>query len=132
MPLYEHVFLARQDASTQQVEELTTQMTGIVEGLGGMWSRYVALIDAARAAGQAGGPGTAGAYDMGRLLAEGIARAHGVTREAIAQGLDRVKSLPSATGRPDTLMGFGRFDRGALKGQYLVIRQWRDGSSVEW
>jgi small subunit ribosomal protein S6 len=30
MPLYEHVFLARQDASTQQVEELTTQMTGIV------------------------------------------------------------------------------------------------------
>jgi len=35
MPLYEHVFLARQDASTQQVEELTTQMAGIVEGLGG-------------------------------------------------------------------------------------------------
>src|SRR6476619_642201 len=35
MALYEHVFLARQDASTQQVEELTTQMTGIVEGLGG-------------------------------------------------------------------------------------------------
>jgi small subunit ribosomal protein S6 len=35
MPLYEHVFLARQDASPQQVEELTTQMTGIVEGLGG-------------------------------------------------------------------------------------------------
>ncbi|MFA5884597.1 MAG: ABC transporter substrate-binding protein [Acidimicrobiia bacterium] len=94
--------------------------------------RYVALIDDARAAGQAGGPGTAGAYDMGRLLAEGIARAHGVTREAIAQGLDRVKSLPSATGRPDTLMGFGRYDRGALKGQYLVIRQWRDGASVEW
>ena len=36
MPLYEHVFLARQDASTQQVEELTTQMTGIVEQLGGI------------------------------------------------------------------------------------------------
>ena len=35
MPLYEHVFLARQDASPQQVEELTAQMTGIVEGLGG-------------------------------------------------------------------------------------------------
>jgi small subunit ribosomal protein S6 len=35
MPFYEHVFLARQDASTQQVEELTTQMTGIVEQLGG-------------------------------------------------------------------------------------------------
>jgi small subunit ribosomal protein S6 len=35
MSLYEHVFLARQDASAQQVEELTTQMTGIVETLGG-------------------------------------------------------------------------------------------------
>lgn len=35
MPLYEHVFLARQDASPQQVEELTAQMTGVVEGLGG-------------------------------------------------------------------------------------------------
>ena len=35
MPLYEHVFLARQDASAQQVEELTAQMTGIVEQLGG-------------------------------------------------------------------------------------------------
>ena len=35
MPLYEHVFLARQDASAQQVEELTTQMTGIVQQAGG-------------------------------------------------------------------------------------------------
>ena len=35
MPLYEHVFLARQDASTQQVEELTVQMTGVVERAGG-------------------------------------------------------------------------------------------------
>ena len=35
MALYEHVFLARQDASTQQVEELTAQMTGIVEQGGG-------------------------------------------------------------------------------------------------
>ena len=35
MPLYEHVFLARQDASAQQVEELTTQFTAIVEQQGG-------------------------------------------------------------------------------------------------
>jgi small subunit ribosomal protein S6 len=35
MPLYEHVFLARQDASAQQVDELTAQMTGIVQQLGG-------------------------------------------------------------------------------------------------
>ena len=35
MPFYEHVYLARQDASTQQVEELTAQLKGVVEGLGG-------------------------------------------------------------------------------------------------
>jgi small subunit ribosomal protein S6 len=35
MPLYEHVFMARQDASTQQVEALVEQYKGIVEGAGG-------------------------------------------------------------------------------------------------
>jgi small subunit ribosomal protein S6 len=35
MPFYEHVYLARQDASAQQVEELTGQFQGIVEQLGG-------------------------------------------------------------------------------------------------
>jgi small subunit ribosomal protein S6 len=35
MPLYEHVFLARQDVSAQQVEELTAQFKGIVEQMGG-------------------------------------------------------------------------------------------------
>jgi len=35
MPLYEHVFLARQDASTQQVDELTAQMSGVVTQAGG-------------------------------------------------------------------------------------------------
>ena len=35
MPLYEHVFLARQDVSAQQVEELTAQITGVIQQLGG-------------------------------------------------------------------------------------------------
>jgi small subunit ribosomal protein S6 len=35
MPLYEHVFLSRQDVSAQQVEELTAQLTGVIEQLGG-------------------------------------------------------------------------------------------------
>jgi small subunit ribosomal protein S6 len=39
MPLYEHVYLARQDASTQQVEELTAQLKGVIEGLGGTISK---------------------------------------------------------------------------------------------
>jgi small subunit ribosomal protein S6 len=39
MPLYEHVFLARQDSSAQQVEDLTNQFKGVIEGLGGTISK---------------------------------------------------------------------------------------------
>ena len=35
MPLYEHVYLARQDLSAQQVEEMTATYKGVIEGLGG-------------------------------------------------------------------------------------------------
>lgn len=35
MPLYEHVYLARQDLSAQQVDELTGQFKGVIEQLGG-------------------------------------------------------------------------------------------------
>jgi branched-chain amino acid transport system substrate-binding protein len=95
-------------------------------------SRYRALVETAAAAGRAAGPGTAGAFDMGRLLAEAIARTHPLTRAGVLAGLERVKSLPAASGRAGTLMGFGQWDRGALKGALIVIRQWRDGVSVEW
>jgi small subunit ribosomal protein S6 len=39
MPLYEHVFLTRQDASAQQVEELTSQFKGVIEQSGGKVAR---------------------------------------------------------------------------------------------
>lgn len=35
MPLYEHVYLARQDLSAQQIEELTNQFTGVITQMGG-------------------------------------------------------------------------------------------------
>jgi small subunit ribosomal protein S6 len=35
MPLYEHVFLARQDLSQQQVDELTSHYKGVIEQMGG-------------------------------------------------------------------------------------------------
>jgi small subunit ribosomal protein S6 len=39
MPLYEHVYLARQDLSTQQVEELSTHYKGVIEQMGGTVSK---------------------------------------------------------------------------------------------
>ena len=39
MALYEHVFLARQDLSAQQVEALVDQYKGVIESLGGSVGR---------------------------------------------------------------------------------------------
>ncbi|MCX5519406.1 30S ribosomal protein S6 [Kaistia defluvii] len=39
MPLYEHVFLSRQDVSAQQVEALTEQFKGLIEANGGTVSK---------------------------------------------------------------------------------------------
>jgi len=92
--------------------------------------RFAALARRAAADGRACGPGEAGAYDIGHLLAEGIARAPELSRVGLRAGLERVKALPTATGRAATVMGFGNWDRGALKGPYLVLREWRGGRSV--
>jgi small subunit ribosomal protein S6 len=35
MPFYEHIYLARQDLSQQQVDELTAQYKGVLEQMGG-------------------------------------------------------------------------------------------------
>ena len=53
-------------------------------------------------------------------------RSHGV-----AEGLERVKRVPAASGKAGTVMGFGQWDHAALKGDALVLRTWRDGRSVE-
>ena len=39
MPLYEHVYLARQDLSAQQVDELTAQLSGVIAQMGGKVSK---------------------------------------------------------------------------------------------
>lgn len=70
-------------------------------------------------------------YDLGRLVAEGIARAPELSRKGMLVGLEQVKWLPAAEGHEGTLLGFGNFDRGALHGRYLVLREWQGGRSVQ-
>lgn len=77
------------------------------------------------------GPFPALRYDLGRLVAESLARAPERTRDGVRDGLEQVKWLPAAEGHEGTLLGFGNHDRGALHGRYLVLRQWQDGHSVE-
>jgi ABC-type branched-subunit amino acid transport system substrate-binding protein len=86
---------------------------------------------AARAPRTAAGPVGVAAYDIGRLLVEGIARSGHLTRGGVRDGLERVKRLPAASGYAGTTMGFGVWDHGALKGGYLVLRAWRDGRTQQ-
>ncbi|HEY5172098.1 MAG TPA: ABC transporter substrate-binding protein [Acidimicrobiia bacterium] len=79
----------------------------------------------------AGGPIGCAAYDIGRLLGEGIAATEHLTRAGVADGLRRVKQLPASSGHEGTLIGFGVWDHAALKGHYLVLRTWRDGRSMQ-
>jgi branched-chain amino acid transport system substrate-binding protein len=79
----------------------------------------------------AAGPIGVAAYDMGRLVAESVARAAHLTRDGIKDGLERVKQLPASSGMDGTTMGFGHYDHGALKGRYLVLRRWQDGKTVQ-
>jgi hypothetical protein len=52
-----------------------------------------------------GGPIGCAAYDIGRLLGEGIAQSD--TSAGIADGLRKVKQLPATSGHDGTLIGFG-------------------------
>ena len=71
------------------------------------------------------------AYDIGRLVGAAARRADHLDRAGLREGLERVKQLPAASGYDGTLMGFGVQDRAALKGQFLVLRAWRNGRSVQ-
>lgn len=79
----------------------------------------------------AAGPIGCAAYDMGRLIGEALARAQHLTRAGLKDGLERVKQIPATSGLDGTTMGFGVYDHAALKGRFLVLREWKDGRTVQ-
>jgi branched-chain amino acid transport system substrate-binding protein len=93
-------------------------------------SRLQALL-AGRAPGDATMPmALAAGDDMGRLAVEGLAGAESLTCLGVKESLERVKRLPASLGEPGTTMGFGIWDRAALKGGFILLRQWVEGRSV--
>jgi hypothetical protein len=75
--------------------------------------------------------GLAFGFDAGQLVAEAVARANELTRWGIKDGLERTKLVRAASGYEGTTLGFGRWEREALKGPYLVMRRWVDAQSVQ-
>jgi hypothetical protein len=69
--------------------------------------------------------------DIGRLAGEALAITDHTTRAGVRDALERVKRLPAACGYDGTTMGFGVYEHGALDRGFLVLRQWRDGKTVQ-
>jgi hypothetical protein len=76
-------------------------------------------------------PVTCAMVDMGRLTGEAVARTDHLTRDGMREALERIKRLPAACGYQGTTMGFGVYDHGALSHGFLVLREWKDGQSVQ-
>ena len=71
------------------------------------------------------------AFDIGRLVGHAVQRADRIDPAGLREGLERVKQLPATSGYDGTLIGFGVQDHAALKGQFLVLRAWRGGRTVQ-
>jgi ABC-type branched-subunit amino acid transport system substrate-binding protein len=75
----------------------------------------------------------AGMYDMATLAVLGIRYATVHTPEGVMEGLERISQVPAALGGAGTIMGFGPWERTALKGpDYLVLRQMRGTETVRY
>ena len=73
---------------------------------------------------------TAQGYDMGNVVAHGLARAKPHSREGLRRGLETIRRLDAAAGGPGNHISFGPYDHRGYKGDYIVMRQIRNGQNV--
>lgn len=76
---------------------------------------------------------TACMYDLATLAVLGLRYATVHTPEGVMEGLERIHQVPSALGGDRTVMGFGPWERTALKGpDYLVLREMSGLESIKY
>src|SRR5215212_1158404 len=73
---------------------------------------------------------TAQGYDMGNVVAHGLARAKPHSREGLRAGLETIRRLDAAAGGPGNHISFGPYDHRGYKGDYIVMREIRDGKNI--
>jgi branched-chain amino acid transport system substrate-binding protein len=73
---------------------------------------------------------TAQGYDMGNVVAHGLAGARPHSRDGLRRGLEKVRRLDAAVGGPGNRISFGRYDHRGYKGDFIVMRQVRDRKNV--
>jgi branched-chain amino acid transport system substrate-binding protein len=70
---------------------------------------------------------TALLYDQGRAAVEAVANAPTPDGPGLAVGLERIKMMPSTLGGPRTYVGFGPSDHRGYRGDFMFMKQLRDG-----
>ncbi len=73
---------------------------------------------------------TAQGYDMGNVVAHGLARAKPHSRDGLRCALETIRRLDAAAGGPGNHISFGPYDHRGYKGDYIVMRQIRNGVNV--
>lgn len=73
---------------------------------------------------------TAQGYDMGNVVAHGLALAKPASRDGLRRGLEQVRRVPATVGGPGTSISFGPYDHRGYKGDYIVMRQIKNGENV--
>ena len=67
------------------------------------------------------------AYDTARAAIHGIAKAKIPAPKYVKEGLERIRWMPCTNGGPSAYVQFGPHDRHGYKGDFLTIRELRDG-----
>ncbi len=67
------------------------------------------------------------AYDTARVAIHGIANAAIPHPRWVKEGMERIRWMPATNGGPGTYIQFGPWDRKGYKGDFLTIRELRDG-----
>lgn len=73
---------------------------------------------------------TAQGYDMGNVVAHGLAAAKPHSRDGLRKGLELIRRVPATVGGPGNSISFGPYDHRGYKGDYIVMRQILNGENV--
>jgi hypothetical protein len=66
-------------------------------------------------------------YDQGRAASEALTNTEELTGEGVQAGLERIKMMPTTIGGPRTNITLGARDHRGYKGDFLLMKQVRDG-----
>jgi branched-chain amino acid transport system substrate-binding protein len=67
------------------------------------------------------------AYDMARVVVEGLHRAPVLSGPGVKRGIERIRFMPAVTGGPNTHIAGGPYDHQLFKGDWLLFGRVRAG-----